>query len=373
MLIESFVVHGVHRPTSSCDTPKCQHEGAVVTSAIVGLITSIILFILLCKLFGDFCGCVNISFDDEKFLMDNCGGQTTSNVNLFQSGVWSSQYYRSEDCHGPFQFPLIFSSSNNKIKGYGSDDIGTFNVNGIYSDNTNRIVLIKKYQTIRNKSQEISKYEARAQLIWNNMTNQFEGTWKVKTAKNTDKGKFILQFLPGSFALKIGNNNQFNISSIYLQLFKNYITYEVYSDLISMINRETRILILYQYIIISVAALTMIIVCTLIPVNVFLLIYYDNYGIGVLLSILTFIVVPLCLLGPVSIPISTSTKKIHGKVKLYVEQFSNQQINSQTIDHRLEWNIEFYNDCEPILYGKPYLSDQQKIANPMERTIIPVS
>ncbi|CAF1631149.1 unnamed protein product [Adineta ricciae] len=341
---KSFVVRGVHRPTSSCNTLECLYQDALAVSAIVGVIFAIILFIFLCKLFWDFCECVNIYFDDEKFLMDNRDGQTTSNVNLFQSGVWSSQYYQSEHCHGPFQFPLIFYSSNKKIKGYGSDDIGTFNVNGIYSDNTNRIVLIKKYQTIQNNSQEISKYEVKAQLIWNNMTNQFEGTWNVKTAKYTDTGKFILQFLPGSFA-----------------------------HLIPKINRETRKLILYQYFIISVGALTMIIVCTLIPVNVFLSIYYDNYGISVLLSILTFIVVPFCLLVPVSIAISTSIKKIHDKVKLYAEQFSNQQINSQTIDHRLECNIEFYNHCEPILYGKPYLSDQQKIANPMERTIIPVS
>ena len=74
---------------------------------------------------------------------------------------------------------------------------------GFFSDNTNRIVLIKKYQTIEKNSEANSKYEARTQLIWNNMTNQFEGTWNVKTVKYSDTRKFILQFLPGSFARQL--------------------------------------------------------------------------------------------------------------------------------------------------------------------------
>ena len=87
MLIESFVVGGIYRQASSCNTPECQYAGALAISAIEGVISAIILFMFLWKLFWDLCECINIHSDDEGFLMDNRDGQTISNVNLFQSGV----------------------------------------------------------------------------------------------------------------------------------------------------------------------------------------------------------------------------------------------------------------------------------------------
>ncbi len=65
---------------------------------------------------------------------------------MFKSGYWNSRYFQYGEWHGPCRFPLIFDGHSMKITGSGSDDVGEFTIDGIYSTETSRIGLTKKYQ-----------------------------------------------------------------------------------------------------------------------------------------------------------------------------------------------------------------------------------
>ena len=82
-----------------------------------------------------------------------------------------------------------------KVTGSGSDDIGTFTIDGTYSVKTRRIGLTKKYQVGTGNPSENLGHQVTIQLTWNAQNNQFEGKWYVQTSKYHGEDKFELKFV----------------------------------------------------------------------------------------------------------------------------------------------------------------------------------
>jgi hypothetical protein len=115
-------------------------------------------------------------------------------ISDFQSGIWSSRYFQYGKWHGPYQFSLSFDPRSEKVTGSGSDDVGTFTINGIYSVEASCLVLAKKYQAGTGNRSENLGHQVTIQLTWNAQNNQFEGKWYVQINKYYDEDKFELKF-----------------------------------------------------------------------------------------------------------------------------------------------------------------------------------
>lgn len=113
---------------------------------------------------------------------------------MFKSGTWSSKYYQYRKWHGPFEFSLLFDLPSMKITGLGSDDVGKFTIEGIYSLKTRRIGLIKTYTKRTGNPRENLGHRVTIQLEWNPEKNVFEGKWYVQTRKYHGENKFELKY-----------------------------------------------------------------------------------------------------------------------------------------------------------------------------------
>jgi hypothetical protein len=118
--------------------------------------------------------------------------ETDSN-SIFQSGTWISRYYQYGKWHGDYRMSLTFDSGEMKVKGTGSDDVGTFTITGIYSTKTQRLGLNKRYRSGTGNPTENLGHNVTIQLYWNPSTNQFEGKWYVQTAKYSGEDRFELK------------------------------------------------------------------------------------------------------------------------------------------------------------------------------------
>ena len=81
--------------------------------------------------------------------------------NPFQTGIWIAQYSQNTRRHGLHELSLSFDTQSMKITESGSDDIGSLNINGIYSMETYRIDLEKNYISdagdyLRNFGQQVN-------------------------------------------------------------------------------------------------------------------------------------------------------------------------------------------------------------------------
>jgi hypothetical protein len=80
-----------------------------------------------------------------------------------------------------------------KVTGSGSDDVGAFTIEGIYSTKTNRIDLTKTYQLDTDNCSENLENQITIQLTWNTQNRQFEGKWYAQTGTCHDDGEFMLK------------------------------------------------------------------------------------------------------------------------------------------------------------------------------------
>ena len=117
-----------------------------------------------------------------------------SESTIFRSGVWSSLYFQHGRWHGPFKLSLSLNPQSMKATGTGSDDVGTFTIDGEYSTETRRFGLTKRYQAGTGNRAENLAHQVIIQLTWNAQTNQFEGKWYVQTSKYHGEDKFELRF-----------------------------------------------------------------------------------------------------------------------------------------------------------------------------------
>jgi hypothetical protein len=126
-------------------------------------------------------------------LINNEGTQLM-NAKLFESGLWESHYHQYDKWNGPHQFQLSFDGLQSTVTGSGSDNIGTFSINGVYSVSTGRMGLTKIYQLGTGNPLENLGHSVTIQVEWNRYNNQFEGKWYVRTSKFAGSGEFKLQY-----------------------------------------------------------------------------------------------------------------------------------------------------------------------------------
>jgi hypothetical protein len=81
-----------------------------------------------------------------------------------------------------------------KVTGSGSDDVGVFTIDGIYSTESNRIDLTKTYQLGTDNSSENLGNQVTIQLIWNCSDHQFKGKLSAQTSRYDDDTEFELEF-----------------------------------------------------------------------------------------------------------------------------------------------------------------------------------
>ncbi|CAF0986924.1 unnamed protein product [Adineta steineri] len=115
-------------------------------------------------------------------------------ANRFQSGTWSIEYYHNEEWYGPFQITLSFNSQSMQVTGSGSDNVGIFALNGVYSAVLEQINITKKYQLGTGDPIENKGHEVKMQLRWHSINHQFEGSSLINYSDYQVQGKCRLKF-----------------------------------------------------------------------------------------------------------------------------------------------------------------------------------
>ncbi|CAF5163313.1 unnamed protein product [Rotaria sp. Silwood1] len=59
----------------------------------------------------------------------------------FQTGTWSFRYFQYGKWHGPYRMTLTFDSYLGEITGQGTDDVGDFTTDGIFSSKKLRVAV----------------------------------------------------------------------------------------------------------------------------------------------------------------------------------------------------------------------------------------
>lgn len=80
------------------------------------------------------------------------------------------------------------------MTGSGSDDVGSFSIEGFYSIETRRIALTKTYQLGTGNPLQNLGHQVLIQVEWNELSRAFEGKWYVRTSKFRGSDKFTLKF-----------------------------------------------------------------------------------------------------------------------------------------------------------------------------------
>ncbi|CAF4828917.1 unnamed protein product, partial [Rotaria socialis] len=174
---------------ASCEGDDCRTAAIIMGSifgGVFGLCVLIPVLILIITRIHSCCQCCKgwpfqknstfVKFPNLKSLRYNA-----SNINHFQSGIWTSQYFQYKSWHGPYHLSLFFDHQSLRVTGSGSDDIGSFTIDGIYSIQTQRIGLTKTYAQGTGNLSENFGHDVIIQLKWNSKNSQFEGKWYVKT------------------------------------------------------------------------------------------------------------------------------------------------------------------------------------------------
>lgn len=126
----------------------------------------------------------------------------TEEIDCFKTGIWSSRYYQYKKWHGPYQLSLSFDRINSRVDGNGTDEVGTYIVEGTFCSKTNRIDLTKVYKQGTGDSSENFGHKVTIQLTWNPSHHQFAGKWLVQTNTYHGEDKFELKFEENEQTLK---------------------------------------------------------------------------------------------------------------------------------------------------------------------------
>lgn len=180
----------------TCKTDECRRKLGIVAGSIIGG-SLVIMFgfigIVCCRVW-----CNGRPFRKNSVFINITNSkqrqQEIDNVKPFQSGIWSSQYFHYKRCHGSQKILLLFDPQSMKVTGSGLDDVGSFTIDGIYSNQTCRIGLTKQYQSDIGDLTENLGHQVIIQLTWNVKNDQFEGKWYGKTKKYRGEDKFELKF-----------------------------------------------------------------------------------------------------------------------------------------------------------------------------------
>jgi hypothetical protein len=113
---------------------------------------------------------------------------------IFESGNWITRYYQYNKWHEPYELSLSFDHQALAIAGSGSDNVGAYVIDGIFSPQSRRIGLTKTYQLGTGNKLENLGHTVTIQLEWNSIHHQFEGKWYVRTKVFHGEDAFELKF-----------------------------------------------------------------------------------------------------------------------------------------------------------------------------------
>lgn len=169
--------------------------GIIVGSVLGGLLLLVCLGVLCVAVF---CACFSIRgnpFRSNKtyvrtgFRMQNEVGDT-----LFRPGSFSGSYFKDGAWHGSEQFTLAFyPQDNQRLFGKGTDDKGTFVVNGTYSPRTLRMAFDKQYQAGSVDAARKPGSKSTIQVEYNPVTQNFEGKYYSKIGQQYQEEKYVMK------------------------------------------------------------------------------------------------------------------------------------------------------------------------------------
>ena len=184
--------------TKPCSTPEeCRKENIVIITVFTGIF--MIPCIVCCV-----CGCIKCNQCSRKnagipkqyntvFVHHNSLPNRKNEIDPFETGTWSFLYRQYGRWHGPYQLLLSFNHSSSKVTGHGSDDVGDFTIDGIFSSKNLRLGLTQKYKAGTGNPRENLDHTSIIQLRWNSSKKEFDGKWYVKTYKYSGNGDFKLK------------------------------------------------------------------------------------------------------------------------------------------------------------------------------------
>ncbi|CAF1035950.1 unnamed protein product [Rotaria sordida] len=176
----------------SCFTRECTLTEKIITScAIMGLLGLIIWRLWACyrRYTGGRPSQMNTDFIRENSLENH-----NYKKDPFETGVWSFRYCQYGKWHGPYRLLTYFDRSLGEMVGEGTDDVGNFTFDGIFSSKNLRLALTQKYKEGTSDPKQNLGHTSTIQLTWNSNNNQFEGKWYVQTKKYSGDDKFELKF-----------------------------------------------------------------------------------------------------------------------------------------------------------------------------------
>lgn len=183
--------------TSTCHGSKCNLAGIIAGSVIGGilLIAGIAFLIIWCYMRRRRRNsAVTQPFLDRQTTKSDVQDYKTYSYEVLRNGRWSSRYQQYGSWHGPFIMSLNFDPVATTVRGYGSDDVGQFSIDGQCSNQSTNISLIKRYKSGTGNPSENFGHQVTMNLTWNQKTGQFEGQWSVDVSRYRGNGKMELKF-----------------------------------------------------------------------------------------------------------------------------------------------------------------------------------
>ena len=135
------------------------------------------------------------SFNEDPDQYVNDPTATAISGNPFIDGAYSGYYKQYGAKYDMEPFKLIFD--NEKVKGYGEDRVGTYNIDGIYSEKTKRMALNKTYIPYTGDLRQNFGHTVQIRLQLQeekceNVSRSFQGEYYVKTIKYEGSGEWSI-------------------------------------------------------------------------------------------------------------------------------------------------------------------------------------
>eukprot|EP01084_Bolivina_argentea_P301039 519237_1 len=186
--------HGLQFNAIYVTTEKIPDYAGVIVGCIIGGIV------------GLFCLCICYKNIHSKYLQESwfksptvwvnnngiSGEKHEGEANPFIDGMYNGHYCQYRQRYIMYDFKLIFHDSN-VVTGSGTDTVGDYNIEGLYSVNTARMQLNKRYIEGTGDLNENLGHTVKIKLEWSSSKQQFAGPWYVKTHKYEGTGKWIIK------------------------------------------------------------------------------------------------------------------------------------------------------------------------------------
>ena len=122
--------------------------------------------------------------DPKKYVHDRSVNYDSYNdQNPFITGLYSGCYDQGQDEHNMKAFRLRFDQETETVQGNGTDNVGNYTIDGIYSNRTKRIALNKTYIRGTGNAEQNLGHTVKVLLEFDIKRNEFQGDYHVKTKK----------------------------------------------------------------------------------------------------------------------------------------------------------------------------------------------